>query len=111
MHRAIVRLALVLSLGLLAQGACQKSEEKTEAKGQAALEVVAEVGSARITAGDLLGELKIYKALLHLDKAEAEDDSGRIKNAVLYKLIKEAVLKLEADRSVAQDNLRWNRLI
>ncbi|HEB72270.1 MAG TPA: hypothetical protein ENI77_06570 [Nitrospirae bacterium] len=61
-------------------------------------DVVATVGSVKITVGDLDREFNRYKNLLRFEEAKSAVDNLRVKKSLLYRLIDESLLYLEAEK-------------
>jgi len=94
---------LLFAIGLtglvaLGSGAYFETRNGAETRVERSSDVVATVGSAKITVGDLDREFNRYKNLLRFEETKSAVDSIRVKKSLLYRLIDESLLNLEAEK-------------
>lgn len=94
---------LLVAIGLICvaavgYGACVKTGGNGDAAQARPGDVVATVGSVEITVEDLNREFDRYKNLLRFEETKSATDSVRIKKSILYRLIDESLLFLEAEK-------------
>ncbi len=110
MRRKIIRFAVIgVAVGCVWFSSCRKAQETTEGGEVSKLSsVIATVGTKKITGEDLKQRLNHYKVLLNLEEKEPLPKHENLNKAVLYQLIDEYLLEMEAKRlniSVSNEEL------